>query len=259
MNEHGALAGIQLAYSGINGPNFYTKEVPRAVGAADPHLHQRSGSGARDGQAGHPGPPALARQRVQARQARGFRPGLPLRGARLRHLPALPVAATNQRTDEYGGSLENRSRFVNEVIGDIRDAIGDTWGSRCGSARRDDRDLGFSNAEVRDFIAMNADLPDLWDLAQGAWEDAPGRRASRRRRRRRRWSPASRAHLEAGGRRRALHLARRDGPDDRPAASISSAAPGRRSPIRSCRGRSRKGGSRTSASASAATSASPAT
>ena len=30
MKTHGALAGIQLAYSGINGPNFYTKEVPLA-------------------------------------------------------------------------------------------------------------------------------------------------------------------------------------------------------------------------------------
>ena len=28
---HDALAGIELAYSGINGPNLYTKEVPLAV------------------------------------------------------------------------------------------------------------------------------------------------------------------------------------------------------------------------------------
>ncbi len=33
MKSHGALAGIQLAYSGINGPNFYTKEVPLAPSA----------------------------------------------------------------------------------------------------------------------------------------------------------------------------------------------------------------------------------
>ena len=33
MKEHGALAGIQLAYSGVNGPNFYTREVPLAVSA----------------------------------------------------------------------------------------------------------------------------------------------------------------------------------------------------------------------------------
>ena len=33
MHEHGALAGIQLAYSGVNGPNLYTREVPRAPSA----------------------------------------------------------------------------------------------------------------------------------------------------------------------------------------------------------------------------------
>ena len=32
--ENGALAGIQLAFSGINGPNLYTREVPLAVRAA---------------------------------------------------------------------------------------------------------------------------------------------------------------------------------------------------------------------------------
>ena len=33
MKAHGALAGIQLAYSGINGPNLYSREVPLAVSA----------------------------------------------------------------------------------------------------------------------------------------------------------------------------------------------------------------------------------
>ena len=33
MKEYGALAGIQLAYSGVNGPNLYSREVPMAVSA----------------------------------------------------------------------------------------------------------------------------------------------------------------------------------------------------------------------------------
>ena len=28
MHRHGALAGIELAYNGMNGPNFYSREVP---------------------------------------------------------------------------------------------------------------------------------------------------------------------------------------------------------------------------------------
>ncbi|MDZ4094432.1 MAG: NAD(P)-binding protein, partial [Paracoccaceae bacterium] len=34
--------------------------------------------------------------------------------------------------------------------------------------------MGFSNAEVRDFIEMHAELPDLWDLAHGTWEQCSG-------------------------------------------------------------------------------------
>lgn len=35
-------------------------------------------------------------------------------------------------------------------------------------------DLGFSNAELREFIDMNRDLPDCWDLAQGSWDECSG-------------------------------------------------------------------------------------
>src|SRR6202012_456117 len=38
----------------------------------------------------------------------------------------------NDRTDEYGGSLENRVRLLREVIEDTRDAVGD----RCAVAVR---------------------------------------------------------------------------------------------------------------------------
>ena len=82
---------------------------------------------------------------------------------------------TNHRTDEYGGSLENRARFVREVVSDVRDAVGDTMGLTLRlSLEEAFDDLGFANSEVRDFIEMHKDLPDLWDLAHGAWEDCSG-------------------------------------------------------------------------------------
>jgi dimethylamine/trimethylamine dehydrogenase len=83
--------------------------------------------------------------------------------------------ATNHRTDEYGGSLENRSRLMRELIEEGKDAIGDS----CAITLRLSLDetvgqLGFANSEVRDLIEMHADLPDLWDLAHGAWVDCSG-------------------------------------------------------------------------------------
>ena len=176
MKTHGALAGIQLAYSGINGPNFYTKEVPLAPSALPIRTFTNDPVQARAMDKGDIRD--LRRWFVNAaRRSRvaGF-DLICLYGAHgfgiFQHFLS---RATNQRTDEYGGSLENRSRFVNEVIGDIRDAVGDTMGITLRvSLDETIGTLGFSNAEVRDFIAMNADLPDLWDLAQGAWEDCSG-------------------------------------------------------------------------------------
>ena len=176
MKTRGALAGIQLAYSGINGPNLYTKEVPLAPSAMpirtftnDPvQARALDKSDIRD----------LRRWFVNAAKRSklaGF-DLICLYGAHgfgiFQHFLS---RATNQRSDEYGGSLENRSRFVNEVIGDMRDAVGDSMGITLRvSLDESIGELGFSNAELRDFIEMNRDLPDLWDLAHGTWEDCSG-------------------------------------------------------------------------------------
>ncbi|WP_226626958.1 NAD(P)-binding protein [Alloyangia pacifica] len=176
MKSKGALAGIQLAYSGINGPNLYTKEVPLAPSALpirtftnDPvQARAMDKSDIRD----------LRRWFVNAAK-RSKMAGFDLiclYGAHgfgiFQHFLS---RATNQRSDEYGGSLENRARFVNEVVADMRDAVGDTMGLTLRvSLDEHIGKLGFSNAELREFIEMNADLPDLWDLAQGTWEDCSG-------------------------------------------------------------------------------------
>lgn len=176
MKSHGALAGIQLAYSGINGPNLYSKEVPLAPSAMPIRTFTNDPVQAR----------ALSKSDIKdlrrwfvnaAKRSKlaGF-DLICLYGAHgfgiFQHFLS---RATNQRSDEYGGSLENRARFAQEVIADIRDAVGDTMALTLRvSLDETIGDLGFSNAEVRDFIEMNKDLPDLWDLAQGTWEDCSG-------------------------------------------------------------------------------------
>lgn len=176
MKTHGALAGIQLAYSGINGPNLYSKEVPLAPSAMPIRTFTNDPVQARALDKGDI--KDLRRWFVNAAKRSkdaGF-DLICLYGAHgfgiFQHFLS---RATNQRSDEYGGSLENRARFVNEVISDIKDAVGDTMGITLRvSLDETIGDLGFSNAEVRDFIEMNKDLPDLWDLAHGTWEDCSG-------------------------------------------------------------------------------------
>ena len=176
MKTHGALAGIQLAYSGINGPNMYTKEVPLAPSALPIRTFTNDPVQAR------------AMDKTDIKNLRRWF----VNAAKRSKLAGFDLIclygahgfgifqhflsrATNQRSDEYGGSLENRSRFAREVLADLRDAVGDIMALTMRvSLDETIGELGFSNAEVRDFIAMNAELPDLWDLAMGTWEDCSG-------------------------------------------------------------------------------------
>ncbi len=175
MKSHGALAGIQLAYSGINGPNLYSREVPLAV-SGGPILTFTSD-------------PVQARtmDRDDIRNLRrwfrnAFRRSqtagfdlICLYGAHgfgiLQHFLS---RATNQRTDDYGGSLENRSRFLREIVEDARDETKGELAIALRLSLHEAGTMGFSNAELRDFIAMHADLPDIWDLAHGTWEQCSG-------------------------------------------------------------------------------------
>jgi dimethylamine/trimethylamine dehydrogenase len=176
IHDFDALAGIQLAYSGVNGPNLYSREVPMAPTAMPIRAFHHDPLSARamtkrdirDLRRWHRN--AFKRARIAGFDlvclygAHGF--GI------IQHFLS---RATNQRGDEYGGSLENRSRLMRELVDEAREAIGD----RCAITLRlslDEiiGDLGFANSELRDLIEMHAELPDLWDLAHGAWEDCSG-------------------------------------------------------------------------------------
>ncbi len=77
----------------------------------------------------------------------------------------------NQRTDEYGGRLENRVRFLKEILADTKDAVGD----RCAVALRFavDELLGdkgiVSATEGREVVEMLAGYPDIWDVNISNW------------------------------------------------------------------------------------------
>jgi dimethylamine/trimethylamine dehydrogenase len=173
MKTDGALAGIELAYSGVNGGNLYTKEVPMAPSHSpiltfykDPvSARAMDKEDIRDLRRWHRNACLRAKTAgydiIELYGAHGF-------GVIQHFLSPL----TNQRSDEYGGSLENRARLFRELISECKDAVGDSIAI---SVRLSLEEIGgLENPEVRDMIEMNADLPDLWDLAHGTWEDCSG-------------------------------------------------------------------------------------
>lgn len=79
--------------------------------------------------------------------------------------------ATNQRTDEYGGSAGNRARLLHEIVADTRDAVGD----RCAIAIRievtgeEDGDDRETRAALLEGLAPMIDLFDV-TVPDYSWE-----------------------------------------------------------------------------------------
>ena len=163
VHGHGALAGVELWAGGARAANHYTREISMDV-ASTPNLQ---------------GSPYQSRamDKSDIRELRSWHRNAALRakeagfdvvyvyathGYLLSHFLS---ADTNTRSDEYGGSMENRARLLRELIDDTKDAVGD----RCGVAVRysvggdDGEDQSLTN-ECRDRLEMLAELPDLWDI-----------------------------------------------------------------------------------------------
>lgn len=170
VHEHGALAAIEIMHHGASVANWGTRMAPMGP-SHRPIIY---------------GYPVQARA-VDKQDIRNLRQWH--RDAALRSKKAgfdiVYVYAThdlsiahqflqrrkNDRSDEYGGSLENRARLLRELIEDTKDAVGDT----CAVAVRfcADELIGEGgithNGEARDVVEMLAELPDLWDVNISNW------------------------------------------------------------------------------------------
>ncbi len=164
-HEHGALAGVELHHSGVHCPrrewrlpalapsqlpSDYLLVVPKAMEKDDIRRVQGDwGAAAR-----------------RAREA-GF-DVVYVYGAHS-YLPMQFLSPFyNKRTDEYGGSLENRARFWLETLELVREAIGD----ECAIAARIALDaLGPFGVELEEglgFMRLADHLVDLWDVNVGS-------------------------------------------------------------------------------------------
>ena len=175
VHEHGALAGIELTHSGITASNLYSRAPtlgPRSMGVA----------GFSPGQTRRMDKEDIRNVRRWHRQAalRAKEAGFDIIYCYAAHDLSLAMhfmlRRYNDRTDEYGGNLENRVRFFRELIEETKDAVGDT----CAVAVRlaVDELLGedglTSQGEGYDIVAMLAELPDLWDVNISDWSNDSG-------------------------------------------------------------------------------------
>jgi dimethylamine/trimethylamine dehydrogenase len=175
VHAHGALAGIELAYNGLNANNLYT----RAVSLAPTSMGTLGGTGYDPVQTRRMDKEDIRNLRRWHRAAalRAKRAGFDLIYVYAGH--ALTAAAQfllrryNDRADEYGGSLENRTRLFRELLEDTKEAVGD----KCGVVARFavEELLGEEGithrSEGHEIIAVLAELPDLWDVNISGWSN----------------------------------------------------------------------------------------
>ncbi len=85
---------------------------------------------------------------LQAQKA-GF-DGIEIHGANGYLIDQFITIYTNQRTDQYGGSVENRTRFAVEIVEAVRQAVGQAYpvGIRLSQTKVNDLDYRWSGGEI---------------------------------------------------------------------------------------------------------------
>ena len=170
IHEHGSLAGCELAHFGMAANNRISREVP--IGPSSRPLMETMDP--RQSRIMDKADIASFRRRHKEAALRARDAGFDIIYLYCSHensiLSQFFSPYLNDRSDEYGGSLENRIRLFHEVLEDTRDAVGD----RCAVAVRFSvaqlqRHRIIEREELRDIIEATANIPDLWDVNINDW------------------------------------------------------------------------------------------
>ncbi len=169
VHEHGALAGIELVHNGMHASNLYSREVPIGpsslpVDLINPVQARRMDRGDIE----------ELRRWHRAAIDRSLRAGFDIvyvyAGHSMTILQNFLSRRYNDRTDEYGGSLENRARLLRQLLEDAREQVD---GKAAVACRLSVDELigsqGWERDEVEQLFGMLGEHPDLWDLQVGPW------------------------------------------------------------------------------------------
>jgi 2,4-dienoyl-CoA reductase-like NADH-dependent reductase (Old Yellow Enzyme family) len=130
ITAHGAVAGIQLAHAGRKASHHRPWDGGKAITPEQPTGWQTVAPSALPFAVGGPVPTALDGEGLQkirtdfrAAAERALQAGFVVAEIHAAHgylLHEFLSPLSNQRTDKYGGSFENRVRLLREVVDDVR-------------------------------------------------------------------------------------------------------------------------------------------
>lgn len=173
IHAHDALAAIELVYGGMSAPNYYTRIPPMGPGHqalaggsyAPVQSRRMTADDIADLRRWH-------REAVERSLVAGYDIVYVYAGHALTTLQFFLSPRYNRRTDEYGGSLENRARLLREVLEDTLETVQGRAAVACRIAVDElAGGLGIGRADIEGVLALVGELPDVWDFMVGSWED----------------------------------------------------------------------------------------
>lgn len=173
IHRYGALAGIELAHLGLAAFNYATK-VPIWGPTRQAALHSTEAFSYQAEAMNREAIRSLLtwqRQAANRAAAAGFDIVYVYAAHNLSLAQHFLSPRFNRRTDEYGGTIENRARLLRQMIEVTKDAVG----TRCAVAVRMSVDAlsGLdditADREGRQVVEMLGELPDLWDVNVSDW------------------------------------------------------------------------------------------
>ena len=165
IERYGAVANIEINHPGMHVPNDpdRVKKPPigpskciNAHGVEVVEMDHEMIAQVQD---------AFAAAALNLKKA-GFRM-IMIHGAHGNLLPQFVSPFTNHRTDEYGGSLENRARFVIETLDKVRAAVGDDMVIEYRIAAEEYAENGMHIKDTIEFVKMIEDKIDLLHVSSG--------------------------------------------------------------------------------------------
>jgi len=172
VHKHGALAAIELTHSGNHSANLYSRlptlsPVDQSIDLIYPRQARRMNKkDILEFRRWH-------RQAAINAKAAGFDIVYVYAGHGMSLAQQFMLPEINTRSDDYGGSIENRVRLTRELLEDTKEAIGDT----CAVAFRFavDELKGIDgmqfDEEGRAVVELLAEIPDLWDVNISDWSN----------------------------------------------------------------------------------------
>jgi len=172
VHKHGALAAIELVHMGYYGMNLYSREPLMSASARPPKTDFPGFARAMDRADIRNYRRWHRDAAIRARQA-GFDIVLCYAGHDISLAMHFLTERNNQRSDEYGGSLENRVRLLREIIEETKQSIGDSCAVGLRIALDELMGHGGLRAEDdgRAIVELLAELPDIWDVNCSDWKN----------------------------------------------------------------------------------------